>query len=984
LPATEPDGEATYISTSSDALYYHEIEKENLIKSGREWYQPVSQLQGITINPGFHDLITSELIRFRIRVLGRAPVQTLFRFNEGARLIQSLLVQPVNMFNTTGTYAQVSDSSGFTLPSSASPVFEISFHGNGDPSARGWLDFVMIHGRKMNTFNGITSWYSDSRSVLTGRITEFRFTSNTGNEIIWDITEPDAPRVVQYSRAGNNLTFKAETNITRSYLLFQGNAFPSPIIQGRVPSQDLHGSAAADMIIVTHPLFRNHARELAEMHLEKSGLLSMVVTPGEIYNEFSGGIPDISAIRNFLAMKYMKQAGTNHPLKYLLLFGDGSYENKTMPPGNTNFIPTYQSRNSNVIVSSFTSDDFYGLLESGEGEASGTEDIGIGRLPVSDTSQAGIVVRKIQRYLGAANTGEWKNVICIVADDEDANSHMADAENLALQIEENEPAFSVDKIYLDAFRQVTTVNGQSYPDVTAAINNRVNSGCLIFNYVGHGNENGLAHERVVKTENINSWKNGAKLPLFITATCEFSRFDDIDMNIATREMTGRPSAGEMVLLNEKGGGIALMSTTRVVYSSPNFFLNKNIYSAAFGFDTTGYPLRLGDIIRLAKNNSGDGSNKRNFSLLGDPALVLARPWNGRVITDSINHQPVTAGTDSLKALSEVTVAGHVEDNTGRLMNDFNGIVSPVVFDKSATIKTLANDGGITMDFTLRNSVLFSGKATASDGRFSFTFIVPRDINYAYGSGKIGYYAYENMKDMNGCYTGIIVGGFARVSTSDTAGPMIRLFMNDTLFRNGGITDRNPGLLALVEDEGGINTTGSGIGHDITAYLDNDPNRSFVLNNYFVNELDSYTRGTIEYDLFDLAKGTHSLTLKAWDNYNNSSEETIIFVVETDNKFILRNLTNYPNPFSGETLISAQHNRPDTEMEIEIIIHDLSGRTIRILKANVTPAGYMLPPVTWDGNTASGKRAGRGIYLYRYSVRTREGEKTWISGRMIIL
>jgi hypothetical protein len=289
-----------------------------------------------------------------------------------------------------------------------------------------------------------------------------------------------------------------------------------------------------------------------------------------------------------------------------------------------------------------------------------------------------------------------------------------------------------------------------------------------------------------------------------------------------------------------------------------------------------------------------------------------------------------------------------------------------------------------MDFTLRNSVLFSGKATASDGRFSFTFIVPRDINYAYGSGKIGYYAYDNMKDMNGCFTGIIVGGFASVSISDTAGPMIRLFMNDTLFRNGGITDQNPGLLAVIEDEGGINTTGSGIGHDITAYLDNDPNRSFVLNNYFVNELDSYTRGTIEYDLFDLAKGTHSLTLKAWDNYNNSSEETIFFVVETDNKFILRNLTNYPNPFSGETLISAQHNRPDTEMEIEIIIHDLGGRTIRMIKTNVTPAGYMLPPVTWDGNTASGKKAGRGIYLYRYSVRTREGEKTWISGRMIIL
>ena len=653
-------------------------------------------------------------------------------------------------------------------------------------------------------------------------------------------------------------------------------------------------------------------------------------------------------------------------------------------PGIPNFVPTYQSQNSTVVVSSFTSDDFYGLLENGEGEAEGTEDIGIGRLPVSDTSQAGIIVRKIASYLDASNTGNWKNVVCLAADDEDGNTYMSDSEGLSRVLADSVPYINVDKIYLDAFRQVTSVNGQSYPDVTTAINNRINSGALIFNYVGHGNENGLAHERVVKTEDINSWKNGARLPLFITATCEFSRFDDIDLNIITREMSGKTSAGEMVLLNSEGGGIALMSTTRVVYAAPNYFLNKNIFRYAFTRDSSGNALSLGDIIKLAKISSGSGPNKRNFSLLGDPAVRLAYPWHGMVVTDSINHIEVTGSPDSLKALSKITVSGHIEDMKGNAANDFNGIVSPIIFDKASEIKTLANDGGQTMKFDLRNNILFSGKTTASKGKFSFTFIVPRDIDYSFGSGKISYYANDEVSDMTGYFSDIIVGGFAKTTIADTSGPIISLYMNDTLFRSGGITDKNPRLLAIISDRGGINTTGSGIGHDLTGYLDNDRNSSFVLNSYFENDFDNYMKGKIVYYLSGLSGGSHSLTIKAWDNYNNSSEESILFLVETDGKFILNNLMNYPNPVVNETNISLEHNRPDEEYEVTITILDMSGRIIRILKASDLSNGYRLAPVIWDGNTEGGKRVGKGIYPYRVTVITGNGETASTSGRMIIL
>ncbi len=341
------------------------------------------------------------------------------------------------------------------------------------------------------------------------------------------------------------------------------------------------------MIIITYPGFKKYADQLADIHLNNSGLISYVVTTTQVYNEFSGGIPDIAALRNFVRMKFQRQKGSAKPLKYLLLFGDGSVENKLPPStGNPNFVPTYQSKNSNVVVSSFTSDDFYCLLEDGEGEAEGTEDIGVGRLPVNDTVQAGIIISKIKKYLDPANNGDWKNIITLTADDEDGNAHINDAEGLDRVIRVKGPEYNIDKIYLDAFRQVTEVNGQSYPDVTRAINDRINEGCLIFNYTGHGNERFLASEMIINSEDYASWRNGGKLPLFITATCEFSRFDDVLIS-PTRSISQITSAGEKILFAPEGGAIALMSTTRVVFSAPNFFLNRNIFDCAFDRDSTG-------------------------------------------------------------------------------------------------------------------------------------------------------------------------------------------------------------------------------------------------------------------------------------------------------------------------------------------------------------------------------------------------------------
>lgn len=981
-----PSQQENYYSSQSDALFIHERESINLIKSGREWFQQISSSTGIEINPDFDDLVSTEKVKYRLRVAARASTNTSFMLYEGSSLRGNVVVSGINIHNQTGTYASVVSDTGSFMPASQSPDFGIRFNNSGESSAKGYVDYVQLLGRRSNSFSGGIMQFSDSRTLSNGRITLFSINTTVNDAVIWDVTDPAGIKQIQHSRSGQNITFKVTTDSLKTFVAFTPSGAMVPfILPGAIPNQDLHSSAPADMLIVTHPLFKPYAEKLAEIHLGNSGLISNIVTPQQIYNEFSGGIPDIAAIRNFIRMKYLKQKGTAHPLKYLLLFGDGSYENKTPPPGNpNNFIPTYQSKNSNVYISSFTSDDFYGLLDNGEGEAEGIEDIGIGRLPVSDTVQAGIVILKIQRYLDPSNMGEWKNIICMTADDEDGNTHMSDAEGLSSIIENNYPSFNLHKIYLDAFRQTASVSGQSYPDVNKTINDRINAGCLIFNYTGHGNELGLADENIIKPEDLKSWKNQGKLPLFITATCEFSRFDDTEVDIMTGKMTGNTSAGEKVLLSRDGGSIALMSTSRLVYSSPNYFLNRNIFNCAFERDSSGNSMRLGDIIRIAKNNSGNGANKRNFTLLGDPALKLAYPWHGNVITDSLNSIPVSQGTDSLKALSIVTVSGHVENPDGTFKSSFNGVVSPLVFDKATKIKTLANDGGEIMEFKSQNNILFSGKTLVKDGRFRFTFIVPRDIDYTFGPGKISYYASNINEDLNGNFSGIMVGGFSATTISDTQGPEIKLFLNDTLFKNGGITDKNPRLLAILEDAGGINTTGSGIGHDLTAFLDNEHDKSFVLNSYFENDFDSYVKGKITYDLSELSEGSHSVTLKAWDNFNNSSEQTLLFLVETNGEFILRNLMNYPNPFFSETRITAEHNRPESDLDVYVNIYDLNGRLIKNIKADVSPEGYTIPSISWDGRDNRGNKTGRGIYPYSVEIRTKSGETARGSGRMIIL
>jgi len=679
-------------------------------------------------------------------------------------------------------------------------------------------------------------------------------------------------------------------------------------------------------------------------------------------------------------MFYKRSTSENDTPRYLLLFGDGSYDNISDKKSNTNLIPTYQSWESINKTSSFVTDDFFGLLDDNEGEADGLLDIGIGRLPVSTTEQADAVIRKIKQHYDNSSLGDWNNQLCFIGDDEDGNIHMSDANTLANYVQSNYKNYNIEKIFFDAYNQESTPMGNRYPDVTTAINNRVNSGALIVNYTGHGNEQWLAHEKVLMLDDVLSWRNQKRFPLFVTATCEFSRFDDYNLI----------STGEWILLTPNGGGIGLLSTTRLVYSSPNFTLNYNFFKTVFAdavnkksASSSKYN-RLGDIVRITKNISGGGYNKRNFMLLGDPAIMLKYPDYNINVTH-INNTPIAELKDTLNALGKVQIKGKVNNFDGTDATNFTGIASISLFDKEKIISTLKNDGGFTMDFTVRDNVIYRGNASISNGQFSLDLIIPKDINYRFGNGRISLYAINDNQSASGFNEAFVVGGINKNPIQDEVGPTINIFLNDKKFVSGGIADQNPKLIVQLIDSSGINTTGTGIGHDLIATLFGESEKNILLNDYYKADIDSYQSGEAEIQLTNLSYGSNKIRVKAWDVFNNSSEKEFEFIVANDSKLQITHLLNYPNPFTEQTAFYFEHNQPLNDFDVLIQIYSPSGKLVKTIRYNETDTGgYRIGPIAWDGKDDFGDRIGRGVYFYRLRVKTSNGKSAEQQQKLVLL
>jgi len=916
-----------------------------------------------------------------VTAVGRSNEQSFIQVKANTSELGSLSFNPLNLSSYTSIFA-LEGSKIFEYNATQEVLTVQVEYQQPNSNSEAWLDHITLNGRAQLRIEGSQTAFRDSRSVSSGSISEFQLNNASTNTLVWDISDPDNPGNIPLTLNGSQAKFKIETSELREFIAFNKNGdFPVPQLSGiglgKIPNQDLHGSNPPDMLIVYAEEFEEQAARLAEHRRNNDQLSVSLVTQQQIFNEFSSGTPNVSALRNYLKM-YYDEVDPASMTKYLLLFGDGSFDNKDTSSLNPNLIMTYQSSNSLSPTSSYVSDDFYGLLDTGEKLYDGLLDIGIGRLPVSNTDEAEQLVDKIIAYDQKSTIGEWRNYICLIGDDEDGNIHMKQANSLAGYIETNYPNYNVNKIFLDAYPQVTTPTGDRYPDVTRAINDQMNRGALIINYTGHGGVTGLAHEKILDLTNIKGWNNEGRYPLFMTATCEFSRYDEYSVSKKT-EVT---SAGEDVLLNPFGGSIALFTTTRLVYSGPNHILNEKFYEIVFEKNAEGDYHRLGDIIVYSKNNTGSGINKRNFTLLGDPSISLSFPKN-QVITDSINHIAIEELTDTISALDFVTISGHMADPDGQLLENFNGSVIPIVFDKKTNLKTLANDGGSELEFDVRNSILYKGNVSVSNGRFSFSFYVPKDIGYNVGSGKISYYGFTEEEDSHGSSPNLIIGGIGDFAELDTVGPSIEVFMNDSLFRDGGIVNASPELLAYLHDPYGINTTGNGIGHDITSTLNGDRINAVILNEYYLADKDSYSSGTVRYPYKDLPLGKHTVTVKVWDIFNNSATKSLDFIVVESFGMLLENIYNYPNPFFDETFFNIEHNRPDQELEVVIRIYDMMGKLVTVLQKQSNSTGYRLEPLSWQGNSMGGATLGSGIYVYKVLVRDKNGEEASGSGRLVL-
>ena len=956
------------IITNYNSFSNYEKEKENIISSGSKWYGDrfsIDNNQSFEFN--FPNLITAEPLEIKIATVARSFQSSSFLVNANSSFLTTLSMPNVPTDYAKEYASEVVFANQF-FSNSSNININIQYSSN-DSGAEAWLDYIEINARENLRLNSDYIIFRDLASQQN-TIGEYRIEDASDSQV-WDITNPLESRKMSTSYTSNYLLFCDSLINTYEYIVFKNSAsFYKPAFYGEIANQNLHVTQAnTEYIIVCHPKFLSIANRLADFHFENDNMISVVVTPQEIYNEFSSGMQDVSAIRDFVKFQYDKQ---DSELKYLLLFGDGSFDPKDRIQNNTNYIPTYQSENSVHPVYSYVTDDFFGLLDPNEGEfKNDLVDIGVGRFPVSTLSEANILVDKIEQYYKQSSFGSWRNDIAFIADDGDAldaNLHMWQSDTLANHIDDNYEEINIQKIYLDNYEQESTPAGPRSEATQNAINNKVDKGALLINFTGHGGPLGWTQERILELEQINNWNNLDNLPLFMTATCKFSYFDD----------PANKSAGEQLLLNPNGGAIALLSTTRLVYSFPNFNLNKKFIETIFQKDGSSHQ-RLGDIFKTTKVLAGTDENNRNFTLLGDPALTLAYP-KFDVKTTFVN--------DTLKALSEVLITGYIE-NDGMLISDFNGLIYATVFDKEIVRTTLGQESCTPMPYRDQNNILYKGAATVKNGEFNISFIVPKDISYNFGNGKISYYAVndneEDPFDANGAEENFIIGGTADNIIYDYDPAEISLYMNDTLFKNGGITNSNPILLANIIDVSGINTVGNGIGHDITAVIDGNTNNPFVLNDYYESNTDDFTKGTLRFPLYNIEPGKHTISLKVWDVFNNSSESELDFFVTDDDNFIIDDFISTPNPFSSSTDLYFQHNKSNQDLKYDLNIYSITGKLIKkISEIEYDSQGYRVGPLSWNGRDNNGTFLSPGMYIANLYIESEDGDSAFKSIRIILL
>ena len=955
-----------YTSDEFDFLQIYDEDRTNLLGAygstegtGKEWFGDYFSIEtNYSYENRFDlsDVAPSGEARIRLRLAARSATSTTTKLTVGSQVF-SKSAAGTNLSNIESDYAKLAIiDEDITINPSSNIEVEFVKSSSKDEA---WLDYIQLNYRK-----NITQQYDQVRlsdmNSLDFSTAAFRV-PDSGFEY-WDVSDIENARIISPDQGF--LGYEVQGSLKSFYMVKSGQYLQPGTETSLVENQNIHAIERADLIIIYPEEFKEAADRLASHRRNHSNYVVETVEINKLYNEFSSGRLDPTSIRDFSRM--LSQRDTD--FKYLLLIGDATYDYRRIIQDieDHNFVPAYETDESLDPINGFPSDDYYVLLSDGEGDdLRGAIDVAVGRLPVTTPEMANAVVDKIISYdINRDALGDWRLKIAFAADDEDTNLHVRQADSLAEDVESNDSDYNQTKIYFDTYVQESTPGGDRYPGASEAINTAMQNGTLVMNYMGHGGPKGWAQERVLKIADIETWNNPDRLPILITATCSFTGYDDPSII----------SAGEAAIQKANGGVLALFTTVRAVYASENERLAQAVFKEIFK-KVDGQAQTLGDIIKDAKNKNADSNNilnDRKFSLIGDPSQKIALP-RYNIETTKINGQSVSTSTDTLSALDEVTIEGIITDASGNIVSDFNGNIFPTVYDKESIIETLRNDGGSRKEaFEVYRNILFKGSASVTNGEFTFTFVLPKDINYEFGRGRISYYAHDGQSlDAGGYYNDVVIGGSNPEALADDEGPEMGLFMNDENFVFGGSTDRNPTLLVTLSDDLGINVSGTSIGHDITAVLDEDTKNSFILNEFYEANTDDHTSGKVRFPLSNLEPGRHSITVKAWDVSNNSTEERLEFVVIEDDDVSLRRVYNYPNPFTTLTNFQFEHDLAGSDIDVYIDIYSVAGRLVKTIEENIFASGYRVDDIQWNARDEFGSSLGKGLYLYKIKVISRE-------------
>jgi hypothetical protein len=958
-----------------DDFAYYETDRYNILKSGRRWFgEQFDANTEATIRFDITGVLENSSITLISHVMAQSITASSFQvsMNNSPVLTQPIAPIPNTSYGIKGvikadTIRLNSNSVGAVGRNNQEVKFQFTKGTSG--LSVGYLDFFLLSLKRQLALYGDQTIFRSSESVLNP-VSTYEVSGNTSNSRIWDVTNSDEVKEQLFSFAGDKIRFAATSELLKSFVVFDINKVKAPVFESTVPNQNLVGITAPELIIITHPTFLSEAQRLANHRQNHSGMSVNVVTTEQVFNAFSGGKQDVTSLRDFVRSLYSQ---ANSPLKNVLLFGRGSYDYKNRVLGNTNYVPIYESRNSLSPLETYGSDDYFTFLESHEGEwrespaQNHTMDVGIGRLPIKTIEEARLVIDKLIEYdKNPSASGAWQNEILFVADDGDFNIHNSQANQLANSIELLNSNYEAKKFFLDSYEQVDKPSGQSSPDARKALDLAVRKGALIVNFTGHGSERVWMDEQILDATIIQNWKNAPRYPLFVTATCEFGRHDD----------PFQITSGELTVLQKKGGSIGIVTTARPVNSSTNFTLNRAFYQSLFTKKDNRFRT-LGAILQDTKNNSISGVANRNFSLLGDPSMRLALAEN-QIVYDEIK---TTTGSNELKGLSNVIINGHIEKETTTQAN-FSGKLTLTLYDEEVFLVT-KGDENPPFNYSERSNILFRGQTSVTQGFFQLQFVMPKNIPSQNVTGKFSAFASSDEEFANGSNLNSLIGGLESNPTVDNTPPTIRLFLGDTTFIPNGIVGPNTKIVAMLEDESGINISGNPTGNEIIASLDNGP--GFILNNYYSANLNTYKNGSVNYPLDGLEKGKHTLTLSSSDTYNNKSTATVDFVVTDGVQIQIEEFSNYPNPFYESTTLEFTHTRPGEDLEAFLTIYDLTGKELLNQSFEVISSQYRVTLSDWDGKSSTGTKLGQGVYLGKLSVRSLlDGSKNDQFSKLIIL